>query len=465
MLTHSEAQALISARLDAPLDDDIERILEDHLAGCDECRLFAASSNRLASALDALPTVPPSPAVRQAVWAAIERKPTVWSRLGGALSGQTAAVVSTAAIALLVIAFAALVIVRLTGSDDGGDDERTQLAAGTQEGIALATEPAAPTETPAQPTEAVRSTEGEAPTAEGGATDELVPTDASQSLPPTETTVATEAAPEVTPTLSSNTAPPSGPTEEPADLTGETSVAEEESTDTPVNLTGDDAALAESAEPTAGNEVVAAVLDATAESTATPLPTETPVPPTDTPEPTETPEPTATPEPVPANLTVRVLDQEGEPVGNACFALIDGDDTVSESCDTPEWETAEFAGNGNTGFFDVPPGSYTLRMTQQPDDVTGVEDQAVEIAPGSDETVIVSVSVATPTAAPTETPAPTNTPEPTATQSPPTETPIPTSTPEPTLAPAPTDPPQPSPTSTPDPAESEQPTSPPIVPI
>ena len=60
MLTHSEAQALISASLDQPLDPDIEDVLAEHLATCAECRYFAASSQRLASALASLPTVPAS---------------------------------------------------------------------------------------------------------------------------------------------------------------------------------------------------------------------------------------------------------------------------------------------------------------------------------------------------------------------------------------------------------------------
>lgn len=480
MLTHSEAQALISARLDAPLDDDIERILEDHLAGCDECRLFAASSARLASALGSLPTVPPSPAVRQAVWAAIDREPTWWGRIGGALSGQTAAVVSTAAIALLVIAFATLVIVRLTGSDDGSSNETTQLAAGTREAIALATErddatstAAADTTDPVQPTTepaVMEATDEAAPTEP---VDQQPSTEIEPTLPTTEPGAesaafaeddADEHAVTDTPPPAQDDAPPSEPTEEPVDLTGGTSASEGAAADPDSDSTEP---AEEPATTDESNEVVAALAPGTppdaeteAPPTGAPAPTDTPVPtqtpeptntpaPTATPEPTSTPEPTATPAPVPANLTVTLQDQDGEPVGDACFALLQGEVTVAESCDTPDWETPEFASNGNTGFFEIAPGTYTLRMIQQPEGVTGIEDQVIEIAPGADDTITIPVEVVPPTPEPTETPAPTNTPEPTPTPEP-TDEPDPTTAPEPTEALA---------------DVSDQPTSPPIVPI
>ena len=189
MLTHSEAQALISASLDAPLDEDIEQILADHLAGCEECRVFAASSQRLSNALASMPTIPASPAVRQAVWARIEQPEPWWARIGDVAGGRTAAIVSTAAIALLIIAFAVLAIVRLTG-DNNGDDDGTRLAAGTQQALALATA----TSTAPPPTET--------PTA--------VPPTATQ-VPPT----ATQAPPTAT------TQPQTfAPTDAPVDLTG-----------------------------------------------------------------------------------------------------------------------------------------------------------------------------------------------------------------------------------------------------
>lgn len=139
------------------------------------------------------------------------------------------------------------------------------------------------------------------------------------------------------------------------------------------------------------------------------LPAEATTPATETPTETPTPEPTATAVPAeedaePGNLTVRLEGQNGEPIGGACFALIDQNGAqVDESCDTPEQESAEFANNGNTGFFDVESGTYTLRMTSGPEGVD-VEDREVEIEPEGDETVVVTADVAAPTAEPTAEP-------------------------------------------------------------
>lgn len=143
------------------------------------------------------------------------------------------------------------------------------------------------------------------------------------------------------------------------------------------------------------------------------------VAPTESPEETATAEPTETPQPTdeadgPGNLTVRLVDDAGQPVGGACFALLDGGTQVAESCDTPERESAEFANNGNTGFFNVPSGTYDLEMTSGPEGVS-VAPQEVEVAPGVETTVEVTAQVSTPTEepSPTETALPTETAAPT----------------------------------------------------
>ncbi|HEV2128030.1 MAG TPA: SpaA isopeptide-forming pilin-related protein [Thermomicrobiales bacterium] len=133
--------------------------------------------------------------------------------------------------------------------------------------------------------------------------------------------------------------------------------------------------------------------------------TETPEP-TATTQPTETPEPTATEAPQPANFTVTLLDQDGDPVGGACWQLVHDGEVVAESCDTEAAESPEFADNGNTGFFDIQPGTYTLTMSAAPEGVTPVEDRQVEIAPGSDDAETIRVQVAEPTEV-VETPEPT----------------------------------------------------------
>src|SRR5690606_28989992 len=75
---------------------------------------------------------------------------------------------------------------------------------------------------------------------------------------------------------------------------------------------------------------------------------------TEAPEQTET--APSTEEAQPGDLTVTLIDgATQQPIGGACFQLIDdGGNAVQEACDTSEFESADFANNGNTGFFGVP---------------------------------------------------------------------------------------------------------------
>ncbi|HYI25325.1 MAG TPA: zf-HC2 domain-containing protein, partial [Thermomicrobiales bacterium] len=87
-LSHQEAQALISARLDGPLDPVAERELNAHLATCTTCRAFNASATGLATGLQHLPYLPPSPAVTRAVLEHINTPASPWAWLTGAWSSR-----------------------------------------------------------------------------------------------------------------------------------------------------------------------------------------------------------------------------------------------------------------------------------------------------------------------------------------------------------------------------------------
>ncbi|MBA3310486.1 MAG: hypothetical protein H0U28_10620 [Nocardioidaceae bacterium] len=134
---------------------------------------------------------------------------------------------------------------------------------------------------------------------------------------------------------------------------------------------------------------------------------------TETPEPTEvveetaapteqadeTPQVTATVEAQPGSLIVTLQDEAGQPVGGACFELGGEDGEVAaEACDTDD----PFPGNGNTGFFGVPSGTYTLRISETPDNVAAPDDREVEVPAGGEATEIVAVAATEATAEPTE---------------------------------------------------------------
>lgn len=63
--------------------------------------------------------------------------------------------------------------------------------------------------------------------------------------------------------------------------------------------------------------------------------------------------------PVAGDLVVTVLDQNGAAVPGACFTLYLGGEWVAESCDSND----AIPNNGNSGFFGIPAGTYTLVST------------------------------------------------------------------------------------------------------
>src|SRR5699024_2819634 len=98
--------------------------------------------------------------------------------------------------------------------------------------------------------------------------------------------------------------------------------------------------------------------------------------------------PTATEEQAaPGDLIVTLVDQNGNPVGGACFQLLDdGGNVIAESCDVND----AFPNNGNTGFFGVPSGTYTLHESTPPEGSEAIDDQPVDIPAGAEQDVTVT---------------------------------------------------------------------------
>ena len=101
---------------------------------------------------------------------------------------------------------------------------------------------------------------------------------------------------------------------------------------------------------------------------------------------------------IPGDLIVTLQDQSGNPVGGACFQLIQDGQVVAESCDIND----AFPNNGNTGFFGVPSGTYTLHQSTTPEGSQPIADQDVQVPGGDEQTVVVQAAApAEPTPEPT----------------------------------------------------------------
>ena len=80
------------------------------------------------------------------------------------------------------------------------------------------------------------------------------------------------------------------------------------------------------------------------------------------------------------DVVVLKTDQNGDPLGGACFALLNGTVEVARACD----EDGDVADDGRIGLLDVPAGTYTLREVRRPSpDYLRASDRTVEVAPGS----------------------------------------------------------------------------------
>lgn len=82
----------------------------------------------------------------------------------------------------------------------------------------------------------------------------------------------------------------------------------------------------------------------------------------------------------PGNLIVALLDDDGNPIGGACWQLIENGDVVAETCDA----TDNFPFNGVVGFFGVPGGEYTLRQSETPEGLEPVDDRDIEVEAGQE---------------------------------------------------------------------------------
>ena len=308
MISHIEAQALVSARLDGPLDPIAERELTAHLATCAQCRAFAQASETLAQGLRELPYLPASPTVTRTVLERVDAGRSPWTRFSGLANANPGPALSTIA-ALVVLAVLGIFVFNRFLLDDRQQPEpgNQLLSATTQE----ATETVQPTnatfqiaaegtETPA-PTENIPPTT--APTEAAAAADTQAPTTAPTEAPTqAPTTAPTETLPPTTaPTATTAPTPEPTSTEEIVDLTTtqtaaraagaaeSTAIPEPTETTAPTATREPTVAPTNTPEPTATEEPTVAPTD-------TPEPTATEEP---TPDPTNTPEPTATLEPTP----------------------------------------------------------------------------------------------------------------------------------------------------------------------
>ncbi|MBA2469225.1 MAG: hypothetical protein H0V37_07455, partial [Chloroflexia bacterium] len=92
----------------------------------------------------------------------------------------------------------------------------------------------------------------------------------------------------------------------------------------------------------------------------------------------------------PGDLIVALLDDDGEPIGGACWELVQDGNVVADTCDA----TDNFPFNGVVGFFGVPGGEYSLRQSETPDGSEPVEDRDIEVVAGQEIREEITASVA-----------------------------------------------------------------------
>jgi uncharacterized surface anchored protein len=171
-------------------------------------------------------------------------------------------------------------------------------------------------------------------------------------------------------------------------------------------------------EPAANGEVTVnpgSTVDVTLQGAAIASPTDEPteIPPTTEPSeqpaieaPTEEPA-TETPPEQPAgvgSLQVDLYDPNNALVGGACWELVQNGNVIKQACDTDDG-IDRFPFNGKVGMYEIPAGTYTLRMSQAPDGFEAVPDAEVEITTADDLRNVTIQPLGTPTEVPTEQPA------------------------------------------------------------
>ena len=320
-MSHAEAERLISARLDAPLDPAQNRTLLAHLATCDSCRAFAASMEAMSTDLRSLPVLPASPVVSRQVRARISQQPSPWSRFAEIFFNGRWGAIPAAAAGVAVVAIVAIALM-LHGSDP--DRGAAPLAAPNTTTLAMAsatneasvagttgggdptgtatvvkmpkfanvqvTQTPTPTAT-AQPTETATAFPTQTATAEPIATSTPQPTETANSAPVVIETDTPEATATDEPPAESPTSPPANtppPTETATTQPIDTATTEptETATTEPTETATSEPAATDTVQPTE-----TATIEPTATETAQPTETSTPKP-TKTPKP---PKPTKTP--------------------------------------------------------------------------------------------------------------------------------------------------------------------------
>ncbi|MGI8484094.1 MAG: SpaA isopeptide-forming pilin-related protein, partial [Thermomicrobiales bacterium] len=95
----------------------------------------------------------------------------------------------------------------------------------------------------------------------------------------------------------------------------------------------------------------------------------------------------------PGDLIIELRDENGLPVGNSCFELVDSSNNVAaQTCDA----TDPTPNNGRLGFYGTPSGTYTLRQTTVPDGTAQVPDRSVTIVAGQQTTEQISTTTSAP---------------------------------------------------------------------
>ena len=124
-------------------------------------------------------------------------------------------------------------------------------------------------------------------------------------------------------------------------------------------------------------------------------------------------EATATPTETPqtGDIVIYLTDENGNPVGGACFAVFDADgNKLGEQCD----EDGFVADDGTTGIYDIPVGEQTIRETRTPDGYETAADTTFVVEADIQKAVTISAPIAgEPTEVPTEEPTEVPTEEPT----------------------------------------------------
>ncbi len=120
-LTHAEAEALISARLDGPLESAANRALLAHLSACDNCRAFAQQIDFMATAVREIPSLPPSAAVSRHVRAEIRGESKPMRRFSHWLTSSRSAPAGALAAAVVALTLVSASVFGPLGDNDSNN--------------------------------------------------------------------------------------------------------------------------------------------------------------------------------------------------------------------------------------------------------------------------------------------------------------------------------------------------------